>query len=187
MKASFFDSPVTLEELKSQYHRLAFIHHPDRGGDIEIMKAINAEYDFLHELLKNTHMNGEGTIFRQRADNEETPEEFRDLIERLVRMAGLTVELIGAFIWITGNTREHKETLKEMGFRWSKNKIAWYLKPDWYHRRSLRNTTLKKFAVCTVHAALTPGMRAGLCPSDGAFPRPAAAPGRPEKFLPRAP
>ena len=35
----------TLEELKKKYHELVLKHHPDRGGDLETMKAINAEFD----------------------------------------------------------------------------------------------------------------------------------------------
>ena len=39
-----FASP---EEIKKVYRKLALIHHPDRGGDQERMKLINAAYDIL--------------------------------------------------------------------------------------------------------------------------------------------
>ena len=121
----YFINVTTLDELKKQYRRLAMIHHPDVGGDLETMKAINAEYDEMHEILKAAH--------NQQADEHhqttETPDEFRDIVERLLRMHGLEVELCGSWLWIGGNTREHKDELKAAGCRWSSNKKLWY----WHH------------------------------------------------------
>lgn len=51
----FFENVRTLDELKAEYRRLAMKHHPDRGGDVETMKAINAEHDALFEILKTQH------------------------------------------------------------------------------------------------------------------------------------
>lgn len=48
----YFENVRTLDELKAEYRRLAMKHHPDRGGDVETMKAINAEHDALFEILK---------------------------------------------------------------------------------------------------------------------------------------
>ena len=42
---TYFTNIHTLDELKREYRRLAFANHPDRGGDVETMKAINAEYE----------------------------------------------------------------------------------------------------------------------------------------------
>lgn len=43
----YFKNIKNFEDLKSQYRKLAFIHHPDVGGDIEAMKKVNSEYDGL--------------------------------------------------------------------------------------------------------------------------------------------
>ena len=40
----FFTDVITREELKTAYRRLVLAYHPDRGGDVEIMKKINYEY-----------------------------------------------------------------------------------------------------------------------------------------------
>ena len=48
----YFNNCNTLDELKKEYRRLAMQNHPDRGGDAETMKAINAEYDNLFPLFK---------------------------------------------------------------------------------------------------------------------------------------
>ena len=52
---TYFTNIHTLDELKKEYRRLAFVNHPDRGGDVETMQAINAEYETLHEILKKQH------------------------------------------------------------------------------------------------------------------------------------
>ena len=33
--------PATRDEVKKAFHRLAHIHHPDKGGDVETFKQIN--------------------------------------------------------------------------------------------------------------------------------------------------
>lgn len=45
-------SAKTLTELKVQYHNLARQHHPDLGGDTEVMQQINAEYSLRVKLFK---------------------------------------------------------------------------------------------------------------------------------------
>ena len=48
----YFTECKNLDELKKEFRRLAMLHHPDRGGDAEIMKLINAEYDAVFPALK---------------------------------------------------------------------------------------------------------------------------------------
>ena len=39
----------SLAELKSQYRKLVSIHHPDRGGDVSVMQALNTQYELMYE------------------------------------------------------------------------------------------------------------------------------------------
>jgi len=47
---------VTLADVKAEYRRQAFLHHPDRGGDAEKFKELKASYElvleFRHQLTQ---------------------------------------------------------------------------------------------------------------------------------------
>ena len=138
----WFESPATLEELKAQYKKLAFAHHPDLGGSNEDMKEINAEYEWLCKELATVHKNAEGKIYHSPAYKTEAPREFIEIIEELIHMAGVEVELCGSWLWVSGNTKEHKEKLKTMKFRWSSNKSAWYYHRGEFHKKGERLLTM---------------------------------------------
>lgn len=123
----------TLEDLKKTFRVFAFKFHPDRGGNIEDMQQLNNEYSYLSEKLSNLGNEYNKTVpkgspaeaYKKTEDTNEA-EQFKDIIERLVNLKGLEIEICGTWIYLRGNTKEHKETIKEMAFRWSKKKICWY-------------------------------------------------------------
>lgn len=128
-----FNKATTLEELKAIYKRLAMKHHPDRGGDVETMKEINALYDEYFEMLKTVHKNKDGKTYTKETD--ETADFYKDIINALLRMKGVEIEIIGCFIWLSGNTKEHKDAIKGLGFKWHAKKKMWYLAPKGYRKR----------------------------------------------------
>lgn len=132
---------TNLDELKAQYRRLCKIHHPDAGGSTEVMQAINAEHDELFEILKREqNARAEADPTGKTRYTTETPEEFRTIIEHLLRFPDLVVELCGCWLWISGETKAHKEELKAMGCQWSRNKQAWY----WHHKEDGVGWTRRK-------------------------------------------
>ncbi|MCL2311905.1 MAG: J domain-containing protein [Firmicutes bacterium] len=142
MKMKYFNNPETLEDLKKQYRELAFKHHPDRGGTNEDMKAVNNEYDELFQTLKDIHRTKDGESYTAKNPTNETSEQFRNIIDEVMKMDNIVIEIIGCFIWVTGNTKVYKAKLKELKFNWHNKKIAWYLKPEDYNRRSHKDYEL---------------------------------------------
>jgi hypothetical protein len=57
-------------------------------------------------------------------------------------MDNIIIEVIGCFIWLTGNTKIYKTKLKELKFNWHSKKIAWYLKPEDYKKRNHKDYNL---------------------------------------------
>ena len=126
----FVPTPATLDELKKQYRKLAMLHHPDRGGNLGTMKAINNEHDALFEVLKtDQNRRADADTTGRTKHTTETAEEFRDILEILLHLDGLEVELCGCWLWISGDTKANKDALKAAGCRWSNGKKMWY----WRH------------------------------------------------------
>jgi curved DNA-binding protein CbpA len=138
----FKPTPETLEELKAMYRKLAMLHHPDRGGNPEAMKAVNNEYDALFPLLKDIHKTKDGETYTAKQSSAETAASFKTLIDELMRMDGIIIEIIGCFVWVTGDTKPNKDRLKALGFHWHSKKTAWYLKPEDYRKKSRRDYDL---------------------------------------------
>lgn len=114
----YFSDCKDFDELKKRFRDLCKQHHPDLGGDAETMKAVNAEYEkCLKDGLKHTE------DFATRMDIER---ELAEIVQRLITLPGVTVEICGRWIWITGDTYSVKSILKENGCRWAKKKKAWY-------------------------------------------------------------
>ena len=115
------------------------LHHPDKGGNTATMQAIKNEYDDLFPKLKDVHKDREGKTYTAKKRTQETPEHFKIIIDELMTMENIIVEIIGCFIWITGDTKNYKDRLKDLKFFWHTNKKAWYLKPENYKRQSRKN------------------------------------------------
>lgn len=134
MMNKYFSNCTTLEEVKSTYHKLVKQLHPDNGGNAEEFKTMSNEYKEAFNRLKNVHKNHEGKTYTK--ETEETPEQFADLIRTLTKFNGCIVELIGSWIWVSGNTKDYKDELKKLNFKFSAKKTAWYFHEGEYHKRN---------------------------------------------------
>ena len=131
----YFKDCNTKEECKKLYKKLAFMYHPDRGGDTETMKAINAEFDYVIEnnIFKSSKKDTKKDAKKDtKKDYDFSSSQFKDIIEALIKLEGIEIEITGCFIWVTGNTYPQKDIIKSLGFRYSKNKKAWYIAPPEY-------------------------------------------------------
>lgn len=66
----------------------------------------------------------------------------RETLNKVINFTGVTIEIIGEWIWISGNTYQYKKDLKEIGFRWASNKKAWYWHSEAFRKRSKRKLTM---------------------------------------------
>lgn len=120
----FFPTGATTDEIKALYRRLAQQHHPDHGGDTATMQAINAEYAFV--MNKATRTEKPGKTEAEYADLAAVNEAIRAAIAAIVHLPGLNIEICGLWVWVDGDTRTHKEQLKDNGYRWAPKKVKWY-------------------------------------------------------------
>lgn len=127
----FFNDCTTIEGVKTLYKKLAMENHPDRGGDTATMQAINTEYAFACAKLAK----GAGLTDEQADEEIKLSEEYRQVIEKIINLPGIVIEIVGNWIWVTGNTRPVKDTLKDAGFYFASKKIAWYYRNEAFKTR----------------------------------------------------
>ncbi|GAA3929125.1 DnaJ domain-containing protein [Chitinophaga oryziterrae] len=134
----FFDGCNTQEEVKARYRQLAMEHHPDKGGNEEVMKEINKEYEFIcAKILAGENLNQEETEERVK-DNVM----YRDILEKLMALEGVVIEIIGLWIWVSGNTYPLRERLKKIGLKFAFKKKVWYYHPEYLTSLGRGNKTM---------------------------------------------
>lgn len=127
MMNTYFKNVSTLEELRKQYKELLKIHHPDNGGDVADMQEINSEYDKLFKLLKDKH-ESKSTETTDKSDYNNMKYDFaedeklRDILNKVIHFEDITIEIIGNWVWIGGNTYQYRTEFKELGFKFAGQK-----------------------------------------------------------------
>ncbi|MCK9412105.1 MAG: hypothetical protein M0Q53_07370 [Prolixibacteraceae bacterium] len=133
MKTQFFEQVTNLDELRKEFYRLAFIHHPDRGGDLKTMQYLNDEYERLSFQLINSNEDFD----QSRKEWEmELSEAIQEKLNKIISLPEITIELIGNWLWILGNTFPIRNILKQEGFYFSHPKAAWYFHQGTYIKKS---------------------------------------------------
>ncbi|WP_152056952.1 J domain-containing protein [Aliarcobacter butzleri] len=103
-----------INEAKKIYKKLAKVLHPDVGGNEEEFKLLNAVYT---DLIENK-------IYF--SNDFKIDIELEKIISLILHFENIKIELIGSWIWVSGDTKEIKDKLKELGFKWASKKKMWY-------------------------------------------------------------
>ena len=115
---------VTYEDVKKAYRKACKKYHPDvNPAGLAIMKAVNEAYDTLRQerfpitVYGEKNFNDYGEILNQ-------------ALNAIIHLAGITIEVCGSWVWVSGNTFPHKDELKQANFLWSRQKGMWYFRPE---------------------------------------------------------
>src|ERR1035437_54792 len=105
---NYFENIGSLEQLKKVYKELAMKFHPDReGGDTATFQEINNQYQNFIEHPTFT--------YKFEGDKEDLLI-YPDVLNKIMHLSGITIELIGRWLWVSGNTIAYKTELKSAGF-----------------------------------------------------------------------
>jgi len=123
---------ITEKELKKAKKNLALKFHPDRNKNgAELMKAVNAAYDFLITNLDKINLFKSNDV----SHSYNYGEEMNTVLNVLSGLNGVIFEVIGNWIWISGETKAHKDSLKELGCKWASKKKQWFYRPEEHKSR----------------------------------------------------
>lgn len=124
--SGFFDTQIIadLDQLKKEYHKLAIKYHPDKGGTKEQFQQLQNEYEAkLKAMLHGSNLNKE-----QQENEIAIDENLRQAINAVIVIPGISIELVGKWIWIGGNTYPVRNELKAANFLFAPVKKMWYFK-----------------------------------------------------------
>ena len=112
-----------LADIKAAYRKLASVNHPDKGGNTESMQLINTAFEELCKFFA-----GNETLDINQEDMQSHGINL-DFIQALKIMPGVVIEVCGYWVWLSGDTFPHKDKIKDLGFKFSGAKKAWYWSP----------------------------------------------------------
>lgn len=121
----------TPDTVKQAYRQACKKYHPDRNpAGLEMMKLVNQAY----ETLKNETGTQDTSETVNQDDVSSYGEDIFNALSKIMHL-GLDIEICGAWVWLHGDTKPHRELLKEAGFKWAPKKKLWYYRPADYKSR----------------------------------------------------
>ena len=136
----YFKNVSTLEELRAQYTERLKKYHPDNpNGSTEATQAINVEYSHLFKVLKNKHESTADSVDKSSYNNMKydfaEDEQLRKALQAIIYLSDIVIEVCGSWIWISGNTYQHRTELKEHGFKYAPKKKQWYWHTETFRKK----------------------------------------------------
>lgn len=129
---------INLKSVKTAYFKACKTYHPDKNpAGLEMMKAVNEAYASLKTIDFSQPFN-----FDPSQSVRDYGEALNTAILATQNLPGVDLELCGAWLWLSGNTREFKTEIKTAGFRWAPKKYKWYFRPADYKSRSRGKYTM---------------------------------------------
>ncbi len=138
----YFTTLSKVNQIKKEYHRLALLHHPDRGGDTATMQTINAEYQEVLARCDGQVSKGFDGKDHTYTYNVEVEQAVMDKIAEILshKLVDTELELVGTWVWVGGETFQHKDILgKELKMNFSRRhqKWSWHNGPKYRRRNKL--------------------------------------------------
>jgi hypothetical protein len=123
------------EIVKAAYRAAMKRYHPDvNPAGLDMAKLINDAFDALKDCHETITPHETGQNY---------PEALSDALNAIIALAGLELEICGAWLWVSGDTLPHKEALKAAAFQWAPKKKQWYFRPDGFRSFSRGSSTMQ--------------------------------------------
>ena len=118
--------------VKAAYREASMKYHPDRNpAGEEMMKLVNEAFEVLEQFS--------GDLKEQQANYGDL---LNEALNAIVNIPELFIEICGSWVWVSGDTRAHRATLKEAGYKWAPKKKLWYFRPEQFRSRARGNVDM---------------------------------------------
>lgn len=111
---------MNFDDAKKEFWSLSRKYHPDMNPEIdpEIIRALTNAWDTVKNLLADEHQKANG---KKEGYATWAVSFFENLMETAIELSkissDLTVTITGGWIWIEGETKEHKDKIKKVSLR----------------------------------------------------------------------
>lgn len=124
----------SVETLRNEFKKLCFKLHPDKGGNETDFKNMQNEFEKILKSFSGKKQNyQEQNNQEQKEQNEfnysynsDFEKELMNIIINLVNYSDLNLEVCGVWLWVTGDTKKHKDLLKSLNLRFHAKKLCWF-------------------------------------------------------------
>lgn len=119
----------TIAGVKRMYFLHVTTNHNNGTLTADMLQQLNDDFDYrINELLTvaeitEQELNKKTKFFTR----------FRRAIEYLVNVPGIKLEMLGQWLWVTGDTFNAREILRQFGYYFARAKSAWYFKNEGYN------------------------------------------------------
>jgi len=118
LKILGLNGEASFDDIKAAYRVACSKYHPDRNpAGLEMMKLVNGAYQALSDYVQ-------GSVKDEFVEAESLSDELNAALNAIIAL-GLTIEICGSWIWVSGDTKPHREILKAAGYRWAPKKLMW--------------------------------------------------------------
>lgn len=144
MEKKYFGNCKTAEEAKATFvQKMKELRGSNSFSATETFEELKKEFSATWMQVGNWHQNHKtGVLFKDdNVLNEDDAISFMNEIDTrliaLFEMSGITIEILGRWIYVSGNTKPYKDRLGKggkgvagLGFKWNNQKGVWVYNPD---------------------------------------------------------
>ncbi len=141
---NYFADCQNVADVKKLYRQLALKNHPDKGGDTATMQRINAQYTLALKRFDGTKSEDGYTYKYNAATEAAAMEKINELLKTKINV---DIQLIGQWVWVSGETKKYKDTLKALKFQWHAKRGCWFWRSEEYRANRQSRKDLSAIAL----------------------------------------
>ena len=82
------------------------------------MKQINAEYEYLLPIADKLEEEECKRENKKKTTRHDINDGYREIIQSIIFLNGIKIEIMGSWIWVSGNTYQYYNLFKGINFKW---------------------------------------------------------------------